>query len=45
MSKWIILCSDCDHEFKIEVEDVPERCPNCGFEGEFEVIDEEDDFE
>ena len=27
---------------KIDVEAVPEKCPNCGYEGEFEIVDEED---
>ena len=44
MSKWVILCPGCDHEFKIEAEDTPEACPKCGIEGDFEIIDEEDDF-
>ena len=45
MSKWVILCPDCEHEFKIPAEDIAEMCPRCGFEGEFEVIDEEDEYE
>ena len=45
MSQWIVLCSDCMREFKVKAEDVPEACPNCGFEGEFEIIEEEDELE
>ena len=45
MSKWVILCPDCEKEFKINVEDVPVECPLCHYEGEFEVVDEEDEWE
>jgi hypothetical protein len=29
-------------EFKIDVEEVPERCPHCKHEGNFEIVDEDD---
>ncbi len=43
MSYWVILCPDCGGEFKVEAEEVPEKCPVCKFEGEFEIVDEEED--
>ncbi len=39
MSKWVVLCPACGEEFKIDVEDVPESCPLCKQEGNFEVVD------
>ena len=39
MSKWVVLCPECGKEFKIDVEEVPERCPLCKHEGGFEVVD------
>jgi DNA-directed RNA polymerase subunit RPC12/RpoP len=39
VSKWIVLCPDCGKEFKIDVEEIPEGCPYCKFEGNFEVVD------
>ena len=40
MSKWVVLCPECGEEFKIDVEEVPERCPLCKHEGNFEVVDD-----
>lgn len=42
MSKWVLLCPECGQEFKVDAEATPERCPVCRFEGEFEIVDEED---
>jgi predicted Zn-ribbon and HTH transcriptional regulator len=42
VSKWVVLCPDCGQEFKVDVEAAPERCPACRYEGEFEIVDEED---
>lgn len=42
MSKWVVLCPDCGQEFKIDVESVPERCPFCKYEGDFEIVDEDE---
>ncbi len=42
MSKWVVLCPECGKEFKVDVEETPERCPLCKFEGEFEIVDEDD---
>lgn len=42
MSKWVVLCPECGEEFKIDVEEVPVRCPHCKHEGSFEVVDVDD---
>ena len=42
VSKWVVLCPDCGQEFKIDVESVPERCPFCKYEGDFEIVDEDE---
>jgi len=42
MSQWIILCPNCDKEFRIQAEDIPEKCPHCGYEGDFEIVDEDE---
>jgi len=42
VSKWVVLCPACGEEFKIDAEDVPERCPHCQSEGSFEIVDEEE---
>jgi len=42
VSKWIVLCPDCGKEFKVDAEEIPEHCPECRCEGEFEVVDEDD---
>lgn len=42
MSKWVVLCPACGEEFKIDVEEVPEKCPHCRHEGSFEIVDEDD---
>ena len=42
MSKWVVLCPGCGEEFKIDVEEIPERCPHCKHEGSFEVVDVDD---
>ena len=42
VSKWVILCPECGEEFKIDVEEIPERCPLCKHEGSFEVVDVDD---
>ncbi len=42
MSKWVVLCPECDKQFKIDAEEIPQVCPHCRFEGEFEIVDEDD---
>jgi predicted Zn-ribbon and HTH transcriptional regulator len=42
VSKWVVLCPACGEEFKVDVEEVPERCPHCRHEGSFEIVDEDD---
>lgn len=42
MSRWVVLCLGCGEEFKIDAEEVPERCPLCHHEGSFEIVDEEE---
>jgi predicted Zn-ribbon and HTH transcriptional regulator len=42
VSKWVVLCHECGEEFKIDIEEIPERCPNCQNEGSFDVVDVED---
>jgi predicted Zn-ribbon and HTH transcriptional regulator len=42
VSKWVVLCPECGKEFKIDVEETPDMCPHCKFEGEFEIVDEDD---
>src|SRR3972149_800140 len=41
-SEWVVLCPARGEEFKIDVEEVPEQCPHCKHEGDFEIVDEDD---
>ena len=42
MSQWVVLCPACGEEFRIDEEEVPEQCPRCKFEGDFEIVDQVD---
>ena len=40
MRTWVVVCPICEQEFEIEEDNVPTNCPHCGFDVEFDDIDE-----